>query len=65
MTVKELRDALRGAQPSDQVWITFATEDERKASCVTLARDGVRICDNRKDMTERERILHVDPGTAL
>ena len=57
MTVGQLIDCLRRIPRDRIVWVTFAKEDERKATCVTIDRYGVRICDDSSEVSVSETVL--------
>jgi hypothetical protein len=60
MNVRELLIALRDVSPDATVRVTYGDEDDRFAHCVTLARDGIRICDNHDGVSSFEKIIHDD-----
>jgi hypothetical protein len=58
MTVSELRECLRDIPAHLLVTITFADYDEKYATCVTVASDGLRICDTADEVSVGEKVLH-------
>ena len=58
MTVFELRKALLQCDQTAKVWVTFAKEDERQATCITADRYGVRIIDSNEEISRSERIIY-------
>jgi len=57
MTVGDLIDALRRTPRTRTVWVTFAKEDERRATCITDDGREIHIID-----TKEERLL---PGEKI
>jgi hypothetical protein len=58
MTVFELRQALLHVDQSKKVWVTFAKQDERPATCITVDNHyGVHICDTDEEIGTSERVI--------
>lgn len=57
MTVGDLLKALEGISPHKNVVVTFAGEDERFATTVTLGWNAVHICDTIADLPKDETVL--------
>ena len=57
MTVGDLLKALEGISPHKNVVVTFAGEDERFATSVTLGWNAVHICDTIADLPKDETVL--------
>jgi hypothetical protein len=57
MTVGDLLRALNGISPHKNVVITFAGQDERLATFVTLGWNGVHICDTNTEVPNDETVL--------
>ena len=58
MKVGKLIDVLLRVDCNLEVWVTFAKEDERPATCVTIDRHyGIHICDSSEEVSVSERIL--------
>ncbi len=57
MTVFELRQALLAVEQNKMVWVTFAKEDERPATCITSDRYGVHILDTDEEISVSERVI--------
>src|SRR5208337_3034292 len=49
MTVGDLIDALRHTPRTRTVWITFAKEDERRATCITDDGREIHIIDTKEE----------------
>jgi len=57
MTVGDLIDALRHTPRTRTVWITFAKEDERRATCIIDSGRDVHIIDTNEEIHSGEKIL--------
>lgn len=57
MTVGQLIDAFDGIPRHKNVFITFAGEDERLATHVTLGWNAIHICDGAADTPADETVL--------
>ncbi len=57
MTVFELRQALLAVDQNKMVWVAFAKEDERPATCITSDRYGVHILDTDEEISVSERVI--------
>jgi len=57
MTVGQLIECLRHIPKDRPVYVVFAAEDERLATCVTSERNYLRICDSSAEVSVNESIL--------
>ena len=57
MTVGDLIDALRHTPRTRTVWITFAKEDERRATCIVTDCGEVHIIDTNEEISVAETVL--------
>jgi hypothetical protein len=57
MTVGQMIECLCHLPKERQVYVVFAAEDERPATCVTSERNYVRICDSSAEVSINENIL--------
>ena len=61
ITARDLRQLLNEVPGDARVMITFAGEDERFVSCITLEANRVlRFCDSDRHMSAAEKLLLID-----
>ena len=57
ITVGQLLDCLRNVPRDRRVLVVFAEENEINATCVTIDRQYVRICDKNTEISRIETVL--------